>query len=370
MLSEADSLTSLDDVFDSFPRLEAILDRTGDNVEHRIWVVEGLFYMMKTGSRFDEVDGKLTIDGTCMGDRTLCDLLIYKHALKGALFQEEGFARTGDIPTGYNCNVPFLQWLESEVEPRMRTFKAWVEAQGDAPGNLAWRTRRPPSEIWWLDLVEEVVFGTQWSSQLKTFVDENICPADARDRGALRYALDKIRAEHIAEQRGEEAEARLAATVAATSPGVAALQWQHVAELARPDLTEDGPRRYNWVLDRLPVDLQQTAKAALERARRTIATNITLINEDHPEGLAAQLARTALGQLRGSIARSWARARSTHVAIIFDAKFSRSGSGRLKLCKLKQLLARAQREQGSKAPPTAESWATHREHGFTKNPAF
>ena len=33
-------------------------------------------------------------------------------------------------------------------------------------------------------------------------------------------------------------------------------------------------------------------------------------------------------------------------------------------------LARAQREQGSKAPPTAESWVTHREHGFTKNPAF
>ena len=41
------------DVFDSHSRLQAILNKTGSNVEHRIWVVEGLFYIMARG-KFDK----------------------------------------------------------------------------------------------------------------------------------------------------------------------------------------------------------------------------------------------------------------------------------------------------------------------------
>ena len=34
-------------VFDSHSRLRSIMDKTGTNVERRVWVVEGLFYMAK-----------------------------------------------------------------------------------------------------------------------------------------------------------------------------------------------------------------------------------------------------------------------------------------------------------------------------------
>ena len=40
-------------VFDSHTRLQTIVNKTGTNVEHRIWVVQGLFYMMTSG-KFDK----------------------------------------------------------------------------------------------------------------------------------------------------------------------------------------------------------------------------------------------------------------------------------------------------------------------------
>jgi len=52
VLLEADSLQGLkvgSNVFDSHTRLQAILNKTGSNVDHRTWVVEGLFFMMKSG---------------------------------------------------------------------------------------------------------------------------------------------------------------------------------------------------------------------------------------------------------------------------------------------------------------------------------
>ena len=52
VLLEADSLQGPKvggNVFDSHSRLQAILSKTGSNVDHRTWVVEGIFFMMKNG---------------------------------------------------------------------------------------------------------------------------------------------------------------------------------------------------------------------------------------------------------------------------------------------------------------------------------
>ena len=35
-------------VFDSHSRLRVILNKAGPSVEHRVWVVEGLYYMAKS----------------------------------------------------------------------------------------------------------------------------------------------------------------------------------------------------------------------------------------------------------------------------------------------------------------------------------
>ena len=76
VLFEADSLQGLHmggNVLDSHTRLQTILVKAGDSVGHRIWVVEGLFYMAK----------RLGIDGRGGDFRrrtsSLCDILVVKH---------------------------------------------------------------------------------------------------------------------------------------------------------------------------------------------------------------------------------------------------------------------------------------------------
>ena len=49
VLLATDSHGYISDVFDSHSRLQASSNKTGSNVEHRIWVVKGLFYMMARG---------------------------------------------------------------------------------------------------------------------------------------------------------------------------------------------------------------------------------------------------------------------------------------------------------------------------------
>ena len=57
-------------------------------------------------------------------------------------------------------------------------------------------------------------------------------------------------------------------------------------------------------LHALPDEKREIVQSALQRARKNLAANIVLLNTDNPMGLGAQLARTALGQLRGSIVSS------------------------------------------------------------------
>ena len=59
----------------------------------------------------------------------------------------------------------------------MKTFEAWM--LGEDTRNLTWRAGRTPSEVRWLTLVEDAVFGSLWDSQLKLLAKAGAMPADA-----------------------------------------------------------------------------------------------------------------------------------------------------------------------------------------------
>ena len=188
VLFEADSLQGLHmggNVLDSHTRLQTILVKAGDNVGHRIWAAEGLLYMAKRLGK----DGR----GRDFRRRTssFCDILIFKHWLKSQLFHRAITLRADDLLL--NTDVPFAQWLEQDVEPRMKSHKAW--AQAEASGSLTRRAGRTPSEIRWLSLVEDTVFGTLWDALLLSEL-----PADALTRGPLAEQLAAIGGLHRAEQ--------------------------------------------------------------------------------------------------------------------------------------------------------------------------
>ena len=93
VLQEADSQGL--SVFDSHSRPRVILNKTGANVEHRVWVVEGLFYMAKN-ELFDKDVSKADLKGDHRtSNKGLRDLLVFKHSLKRHLFQPE----TPFVPT-------------------------------------------------------------------------------------------------------------------------------------------------------------------------------------------------------------------------------------------------------------------------------
>ena len=123
------------------------------------------------------------------GNKGLCELLIYKLSLKRQLFQREAPLRATDLLI--NTDVPFAKWLESEIEPRVKSHKAWMHEE--ASGNLTWRAGRSPSEIRWLSFVEESVFGTRWDAQIKLMVKAGTLPLDAlTQHGLLAEELSSI----------------------------------------------------------------------------------------------------------------------------------------------------------------------------------
>ena len=71
-------------------------------------------------------------------------------------------------------------------------------------------------------------------------------------------------------------------------------------------------------LNALTDETREIVQSALQRARKNLAANVVLLSKDNPMGLA----RTALGQLRGSIDLVATPARSKHVGIFFDVKCS------------------------------------------------
>ena len=151
---------------------------------------------MTKNERLDKGVSKVDLQG---GHRTsnkgLCDLLIFKHSLKRHLFQRETRLRADDLLL--NTDVPFAQWLEQDVEPRVKSHKAW--AQAEASGNLTWRAGRTPSEIRWLSLVEDTVFGTLWDAQLKLVAKAGTLPAarERRRRISLPLMCNPVRSKQL-----------------------------------------------------------------------------------------------------------------------------------------------------------------------------
>ena len=75
-------------------------------------------------------------------------------------------------------------------------------------------------------------------------------------------------------------------------------------------------------LSALSDEKRDVVQSALQRARKNLAANVVLLIKDTTTvSLSEQLARTALGQLRGSIDTT-APERSKHVGIFFDVKCS------------------------------------------------
>ena len=312
VLMGADSLQGLSvgcGVFDSHSRLQAILNKTGANVEHRIWVVEGLFYLMKT-NKFDKEVSVADLRGSQRtSNKGLCDLLIYKHALKRQLFQREAPLRANDILI--NTDVPFTKWLENDIEPRMKTFKAWMQTEAD--GKLIWRAGRTPSEVRWLTFVEDITFGSLWDAPLKLLVKGGTLPADALNQGTLAEELSAIDVQH----REEQSATQLAAV---GLPQPADDHHATIADLTVDSVKTDGTRnRVEIRLGALSDERREVVLSSLQRARKNLAANVVLINKDNPDGLSAQLAQTALGQLRGNLDQA-NPTRSRYVGIFFDVK--------------------------------------------------
>ena len=90
-------------------------------------MAEGLYYMAKS-ERLEKDISVLDLKGDQRtGNRGICDLLVFKHGLKRQFFQRETHARANDLLI--NTDVPFAKWLENDVEPRMKTLKAWMRAR-------------------------------------------------------------------------------------------------------------------------------------------------------------------------------------------------------------------------------------------------
>ena len=153
-----------------------------------------------------------------------------------------------------NADVPFAKWLENDVE------------QEEASGNHAWCAGRTPSEIRRLSFVEDTVFGTLWDAQLKLVVEAGTLPAGALSQGALAEYLAAIGVLQCVEQ----------AAAAKAASG-------HATE-SHADPVDDSTA--------LAVEVE-THPSSLQRAR----PNLVLLSKDN----IAQLAHTAMGQLRGSI---------------------------------------------------------------------
>ena len=99
---------------------------------------------MAKNERFNKTVSKAGLKGNHRAsNKGPCDLLIFKHSLKRHLFQRE--TRLGADDLLFITDVPFAQWLEHAVEPRVKSYKAWTHAE--ASGNLTRRAGRAPSEI-------------------------------------------------------------------------------------------------------------------------------------------------------------------------------------------------------------------------------
>ena len=289
------------DVLDSHSRLQAILHKTGSKVKRRIWVVEGLFYRM-AGGKFDKEVSGVDLEGSHRtGNQGLCELLIYKQYIKRQLFQREAPTRANDIRM--HTDVPFTKWVDNEVEPRMKTFRAWLLDEDTR--NITWRAGRTPSEVRWLASVEDAVFGSH-GTLCSNCLRRPGLPADALNQGAL--------AEELTAMGLQQKEEQVVAQSALVPGPPLAVDDRGVDRIDLALAFVDGPRPGRK-------SASTPCRASSAMSRKSLAANIVLISQDTLAGLSTKFAQGALGGLRGTVDLI-TPARSKYVAILFDVKCS------------------------------------------------
>ena len=194
----------------------------------------------------------------------------------------------------------------------MKTFTAWMLDEDTR--NLTWRAGRTPSEVRWLTLVEDAVFGSLWGAQLKLLVKAGAMPADALNQGALAEELSAMDVQHKEEQV-------VAQSALVPGPPLAVDDWGDDRVDLTLDSVDGSQARVDIRFNAMPCDQRDVVISSLQRARKNLAANIVLINKDTPAGLSTKLAQTALGGLRGTVDLI-TPARSKYVAILFDVKCS------------------------------------------------
>ena len=101
-------------MFDSHSRLQVILNKSGPSIEHRIWLVEGLFYSMENGY-FDKEVSVTDLKGAAKtSNKGLCDVLLFKLALKQQLFQKMKWWQGQPTPTPLGCHSA-SGWIKTSL---------------------------------------------------------------------------------------------------------------------------------------------------------------------------------------------------------------------------------------------------------------
>ena len=149
--------------------------------------------------------------------------------------------------------------------------------QEEASANLTWRAGRPRSEIRWLSLVEDILFGTRWGAAVKVLTKVGTMPADAFSQGVLAEELSQIASQHRAEQTAAE-QAQTARESGHATKSHADLVDDKVDLTVHSIQLNGAPSMVAIRLDALPDDAREIVQSALQRARKNLAANVVLLN--------------------------------------------------------------------------------------------
>ena len=165
--------------FDSHSRLQAIMDKCkAGQTGKLIWCVEGIWYHAKKGNlrnlSFADLKGS-----PATGNRGYIDLLMYKKEMRALLFRKASDA------FGPESHA----WLEGPVQYVTSSFRIWSDGE---QRERTWQAGRRPYEIKWVNLLVEVLFGTDYDAPLKLAVKTSKSPDQALDMPGLSEQWTEI----------------------------------------------------------------------------------------------------------------------------------------------------------------------------------
>ncbi len=170
--------------FNSHTRLQAMIDKC-KKTDMLLWCLQATAYRCEQGSL--TTLSASDIKGTAAsGNRGLFDLFLFKRQMRDVLIAK-GRSMFGDDA---------VAWIHTTVSKHTESFVTW--AQQEAAGNLTWRVGRRPSEVMWLNLLIEAVFGTSYDAPLKLAIKMGQSAEEALQAGLAQAWLP------IVEKREQE----------------------------------------------------------------------------------------------------------------------------------------------------------------------